>query len=209
MGRKIKVVAVTSRKGGTGKLTVSSHMSVFAGAGAVLIDTDAQDTEGSSATWMQAREADAPRFYSYDDYKRDGIERLITQAEEGGATHVIIDTAPAADAAIAMIIAQADVVVVVTEPSFLPLSALPRSLELAGAAGKPVVVALNKVKENRRETAETRDALNKEGIEFRELADLADFGRALAEGKAVHEFAPKGKSAQQVAALWQAIERRF
>jgi len=206
---KIKVVAVTSRKGGTGKSTVSSHLSVFAGAGAVLIDTDSQDTEGSSATWMQAREATTPRFFSYNDYKSQTIERLIQKAATDGATHVVIDTAPAADAAIASILKLADVVVVVTEPSFLPLKALPRSLELAAAAGKPTIVALNKVKENRKETAETRAALTDAGIEFRELADLADFGRALAEGKAVHEFAPKGKSAQQVAALWQAIEGRF
>lgn len=209
MERKIKVIAVTSRKGGTGKSTISSHLSVFAGPGAVLIDTDSQDTEGSSATWMQARDAAAPRFFSYDDYKRQGIVGLLDRAKAEGATHVIVDTAPAADAAIASIVQAADVVVVVTEPSFLPLKALPRSLQLAAAAGKPAIVALNKVKENRRETTETREALREAGIEFRELADLADFGRALAEGKAVHEFAPKGKSAQQVAALWQAIEGRF
>ncbi len=205
----MKVLVVTSRKGGTGKSTVSSHLSVFAGPGAVLVDTDSQDTEGSSASWMQARSAAEPRFFSYDDYKRQGIERLLDRAQSDGATHVIVDTAPAADAAIASIVQTADVVVVVTEPSFLPLKALPRSLQLAAAAGKPTIVALNKVKENRRETTETREALKEAGIDFRELADLADFGRALAEGKAVHEFAPKGKSAQQVAALWEAIEEKF
>lgn len=205
----IKVIAVTSRKGGTGKSTVSSHLSVCAGPGAVLVDTDSQDVEGSSATWMQARVAERPRFFSYDDYKRHGIERLIQNAETDGATYLIVDTAPVADAAIASIVQLADVVVVVTEPSFLPLKALPRSLELAAAAGKPVILALNKVKEGRKETIETRQALTDAGIAFRELSDLADFGRALAAGRAVHEFAPKSKSAQQVSALWSAIEEMF
>lgn len=205
----IRVIAITSRKGGTGKSTISSHLSVCAGLGAVLIDTDDQDTEGSSATWMQARSAAAPRFFSYDDYKSQGLERLIQRAEAEGGSHVIVDTAPAADAAIAAIVQRADMVIVVTEASFLPLKALPRSLELAAAAGKPCLVVLNKVKENRRETLETRQALAEAGIAFCELADLADFGRALAAGQAVHEFAPRSKSSQQVAELWQTIERMF
>lgn len=205
----IRVIAITSRKGGTGKSTISSHLSVCAGPGAVLIDTDSQDAEGSSATWMAARSIETPRFFSYDDYKSQGLERLIQRAEAEGASYVIVDTAPSADAAIAAIVQRADVVVVVTEASFLPLRALPRSLELAAAACKPCLVVLNKVKENRRETLETRQALAEAGIAFCELADLADFGRALAAGQAVHEFAPRSKSSQQVAELWQSIERMF
>lgn len=205
----IKVVAVTSRKGGTGKSTVSSHLSVCAGPGSVLIDTDSQDTEGSSATWMQSRSAPTPRFYSYGEYRQNGLQRLIQRAEAEGSSHVIVDTAPAADASIAAIVQLADLVVVVTEASFLPLRALPRSLELAAAASKPVLVVLNKVKEARKETSETRQALTEAGIAFCELADLADFGRALAAGQAVHEFAPRGKSAQQIAALWASIEGMF
>lgn len=211
--RKIKVIAVTSRKGGTGKSTVSSHLSVFAGPGAVLIDTDPQDAEGSSATWVKARHEaglnGSPRFYSYSDYTSQGIERLLARAEAEGASHVIVDTAPAADAAITRILQQADVVAVVTEASFLPLHALPRSLEMARAAGKPAIVVLNKVKKGLKETAEVRAELQEAGIEFCELGDLSDYRRALAQGKAVHEFAPKGDSAQQVATLWAAIKARI
>lgn len=204
--KRPRVIVVTSRKGGTGKSTLSSHISVFAGPGAVFIDTDSQDTEGSSATWMQARQAETPRFHSYDDYKQMGIENLIAKATADGATHVIIDTAPVADAAVASIMKLADVIVIVTEPSFLPLKALPRSLAIAQATGHPTIIALNKVKESRLEATQTREAFEESGLTFVELSDLADFGRALAEGKAVHEFAPKSKSAQQIATLWQKIE---
>lgn len=207
--KKPRVITVASRKGGTGKSTVSSHLCVCAG-NAVLIDTDQQDTEGSSATWIKARReaglTDAPRFYSYGEYADEGIDRLIERATSDGASHVIIDTAPAADAAITRILQIADVVVIVTEASFLPLHALPRSLEMAHAAGKPALVVVNKVKPNRRETNEVREQLKEAAIQFCELGDLTDYGRALAEGKAVHEFAPKSKSAQQIAALWQSIE---
>lgn len=202
-----KLIVVTSRKGGVGKSTLSCHLSVCAGPGAVLIDTDAQAAEGSSATWMLARAASTPRFYSYDDYKQSGIERLMAQAQIDGATHVIVDTAPRADAEIAGLMHRASVNIVVTEPSFLALSALPRSLSIAQAAGKPIVIAINKVKAQRLEAAQAREALTEIGVPIFEFSDLADYARALASGKAVHEFSPKGKAAEQIHALWSQIEK--
>lgn len=202
-----KLIVVTSRKGGVGKSTISCHLSVCAGPDAVLIDTDVQADEGSSSTWMKARSAQAPRFYSFADYRQHGIDRLLTQAEIDGASHVIVDTAPRADAEIAGLVSRASINIVVTEPSFLALSALPRSLAIAQAAGKPIVIAINKVKSQRLESTQAREALAEIGIPVFEFSDLADFARALANGQAVHEFSPKGKAAEQIRALWAQIEK--
>ena len=204
-----KLIVVTSRKGGVGKSTISCHLSVCAGPGAVLIDTDAQADEGSCATWMHARSAQTPRFYSFADYKQNGIERLMAQAQIDGATYVIVDTAPRADAEIAGLMQRASVNIVVTEPSFLALSALPRSLSIAQAAGKPIVIAINKVKAQRLEAVQAREALAEIGVPVFEFSDLTDYARALASGKAVHEFSPKGKAAEQIRALWSQIEKEI
>lgn len=202
-----KLIVVTSRKGGVGKSTISCHLSVCAGPDAVLIDTDSQADEGSSSTWMKARSAQTPRFYSFADYRQHGIDRLLTQAEIDGASHVIVDTTPRADAEITGLVSRASVNIVVTEPSFLALSALPRSLAIAQAAGKPIVIAINKVKSQRLESTQAREALAEIGIPVFEFSDLADFARALANGQAVHEFSPKGKAAEQIRALWAQIEK--
>jgi len=57
----MKIVVITSQKGGSGKTTLTSHLAVTAEQGgdgpAVVIDTDPQQT---LATWWNIREADRP-----------------------------------------------------------------------------------------------------------------------------------------------------
>jgi len=204
---KPKIIVVTSRKGGVGKSTVACHLSVSAGPGAVLVDADEQAEEGSSSAWMKCRASDVPRFYSHGEYVRIGLEKLLAKAEAEGAKHIIIDTPPQATAQISQLMRLADVNVLVTEPSFLALSALPRSLAIAKAADKPVMIVINKVKAQRLEAQETREALAGLGVPIAEFADLTDFGRALASGQAVKEFNQKGKASQQVDALWSKVQK--
>src|SRR5260221_3257511 len=62
-GFNMRVVAMASQKGGSGKTTLSGHLAVQAqraGAGpVVLIDIDPQ---GSLADWWNEREAELPAF---------------------------------------------------------------------------------------------------------------------------------------------------
>lgn len=204
--KNLRVIVVTARKGGVGKSTIACHLSVCAGPKTVLIDTDEQADEGSSATWMQSRESDQPRFYSHSDYVRFGIEKLLARAESEGAEYVIVDTPPKASAQISELMRIACVNILVTEPSFLALSALPRSMEIARAAGRPTLIVINKIKESRLEAEQTRQALGALGVPVAECGDLTDFGRALASGQAVREFAPKGKASAQIEALWAKVQ---
>src|SRR5580704_1090496 len=72
VGRQhMKVIAVASQKGGSGKTTLAGHLAVQAermGAGPVaLVDTDPQ---GSLAEWWNVRQADTPAFVA------TGVSRL-------------------------------------------------------------------------------------------------------------------------------------
>ena len=89
----MRVIAVASQKGGTGKTTLSGHLAVQAeraGNGPVaLLDTDPQ---GSLSHWWNARAAEAPVFVEtsiaslYED-----LDRLRAD----GLGLAIIDTPPA------------------------------------------------------------------------------------------------------------------
>lgn len=204
------LIVINSRKGGVGKSTVASHISVCAGEKCVLIDADPQANEGSCAAWHAQREPGcAPRFIEFSDYRRVGIDKLMSAAFDAGARYVVIDTAPKADSETHDLLARADLNIIVTEASFFALSALPRSVAMAQAAGKPFLVVINKIKANRLESAQALEQIEQAGLDVAVLGDLADYARALASGFAVSEFSPKGKAAQQIDALWQKVLSRI
>src|SRR6185312_16747486 len=89
----MKVVAVASQKGGSGKTTLAGHIAVQAeraGAGPVaLIDTDPQ---GSLAQWWNAREAPTPHFAQVGVLE---LDEALDHLEKAGMKLVVIDTPPA------------------------------------------------------------------------------------------------------------------
>ncbi|MEK9661370.1 MAG: ParA family protein, partial [Alphaproteobacteria bacterium] len=101
------VVAIASRKGGSGKTTLAGHLAVQAeradGRRVALIDTDPQ---GSLADWWNARSADTPRFV------QTAAERLASDIARLRTTDidlVIIDTPPAMTEAVASTLRPADI----------------------------------------------------------------------------------------------------
>ena len=89
----MRVLALASQKGGSGKTTLSGHMAVQAqraGAGpVVLIDIDPQ---GSLADWWNEREAEYPAF------AQTTVARLAADLQvlrQQGFKLAVIDTPPA------------------------------------------------------------------------------------------------------------------
>src|SRR3546814_15556686 len=88
----MRVLALASQKGGSGKTTLSGHLAVqaqLAGAGpVVLIDIDPQ---GSLADWWNEREADMPAFAQttvarlqadLDSLRQQGFKLAVIRSEE-------------------------------------------------------------------------------------------------------------------------------
>ncbi|MDG1707246.1 MAG: ParA family protein [Emcibacteraceae bacterium] len=120
----MRVLAVTSQKGGSGKTTLSGHLAVqaeLAGAGpVVLVDTDPQ---GSLTAWWNEREEETPAF------AQTNVSRLLSDLDQlraQGFKLAIIDTPPAITLAIQSVIAVSDLIVIPTRPS-------PHDLRAAGA----------------------------------------------------------------------------
>jgi len=137
----MRVMVVTSQKGGTGKTTLSGHIAVEAernGFGPVaLMDADPQ---GSLASWWNARVAETPHF------ARTEVSRLHTDIQRlrsSGVRLVIIDTPPAVTSTIRNVVAFADLVVIPTRPSPHDLRAVAATLDIVEYKGKPFVFVVN------------------------------------------------------------------
>src|SRR5438477_10423940 len=133
----MRVLAMASQKGGSGKTTLSGHLAVqaqLAGAGPVcLIDIDPQ---GSLADWWNEREADMPAFAQTTGARLASDLEVLRQQ---GFRLAVIDTPPAITMAIQSVIAVAELIVIPTRPSPTALRAAGATVDLCDRAGRPLL----------------------------------------------------------------------
>jgi len=197
----MRVIAVVSRKGGAGKTTLSAHLAVAAescGHGPVaLIDTDPQR---GLAGWWNARQAVTPLWVD----PVDGLPAAIQAGHERGLKLLVIDTPPSLADATTRVMAMADLVVVPVRPSPHDLRAVEGTLDLARAAGKPVVFTINQATEHARITTETAMALNQHGtVAPVTVMHRLDFVTSMTDGRTVVDLDPGSRSAGEITALWR------
>jgi chromosome partitioning protein len=183
----LRVLALASQKGGSGKTTLSGHLAVQAqraGAGpVVLIDIDPQ---GSLADWWNEREAELPAF------AQTTVARLASDLQvlrQQGFKLAVIDTPPAITMAIQSVISVAELIVVPTRPSPHDLRAVGATVDLCDRAGKPLIFVVNAAPIT--------------------LHHRTDFAASMIDGRTVMEVDPEGRSSQEVIALWNYIADRL
>ena len=157
----LRVLALASQKGGSGKTTLSGHLAVQAqraGAGpVVLIDIDPQ---GSLADWWNEREAEFPSF------AQTTVARLaadLAVLRQQGFRLAVIDTPPAITMAIQSVISVAELIVVPTRPSPHDLRAVGATVDLCERAGKPLIFVVNAATPKAKITSEAAVALSQHG----------------------------------------------
>lgn len=197
----MRVLALASQKGGSGKTTLSGHLAVqaqMAGHGpVVLIDIDPQ---GSLSDWWNEREAEYPAFAQTTVARLAGDLELLRQQ---GFKLAMIDTPPAITLAIQSVIAVAELIVVPTRPSPHDLRAVGATVDLCERAGKPLIFVVNAATPKARITSDVVVALSQHGtVAPVTIHQRTDFAASMIDGRTVMEVDPKGKSAAEVAALW-------
>ena len=202
------VIAVVSQKGGSGKTTLSGHLSVQAersGHGPVaVIDTDPQ---GSLAAWWNERENPAPVFVQTTLHE---LREHLDNMRQAGVRTVVIDTPPAITGAIHEVIRIADYVVVPTKPSPHDLRAVGATVKLVESCAKPMVFVLNDASPRAKITFEAAIALSQHGtvapvtVHHRTL-----FASAMIDGRTAMELEPNGQSATEILGLWEYINARL
>jgi chromosome partitioning protein len=204
----MRVLALASQKGGSGKTTLSGHLAVEAqraGAGpVVLIDIDPQ---GSLADWWNEREADMPAF------AQTTVARLVTDLDmlrAKGFKLAVIDTPPAITMAIQSVIAVAELLLIPTRPSPHDLRAAGATVDLCERAGKPLIFVINAATPRAKITHEAAVALSQHGtVAPVTLHHRTDFAASMIDGRTVMEVDPGSKSAAEVQGLWTYVNDRL
>ncbi len=204
----MRILAVASQKGGSGKTTLAGHLAVEAsrtGMGpVVLIDID---PHGTLAEWWEARTGDDPAF------AQTSLVRLAADLEilrRQGFRLAIIDTPPASTIAIQAAVQHADLALVPVRPSPHDLRATGAMIDLCERAGKPLAFVMNGVCHGSELVARVAGALVFHGVVVPTYIDQEPvFADAMAHGEVVDEVAPGAPSAQQVRAVWSDISQRL
>lgn len=199
----IKVIVLSSSKGGVGKSTLSTHLAVEAErsqAGRVaMADTDPQ---GSLEDWYKARVAESPVLIN----TQAGLAKAIKGCRDAGYDYLIIDTPPFATADIAKVIAVADLCVIPVRPSPNDLRAVGRTVDLVKKARRPFLFVLNQVTAAAKITLQASGALSKHGpVAETAVGARVGFAVSMTDGRTASELEPASKSAAEIRDLWREI----
>jgi chromosome partitioning protein len=198
------VIAVAAQKGGVGKTTIAAHLAVQAGLSghgpAVLVDTDPQ---GSLGEWWRARNDDAPALATV---KLEHLATNLAELRSYGTALAIIDTPPALTASIEQVLAVADLILIPARPSPHDLRAVGATVEMVRRAGKPFLFVVNGAAPRASITAQAVAALSEHGrVVPVILYQRTDFAASMIDGRTVIETAASGRSAHEIAELWQYV----
>jgi chromosome partitioning protein len=204
----MRVLAMASQKGGSGKTTLSGHLAVqaqLAGAGpVVLIDIDPQ---GSLSDWWNERETEFPAF------AQTTVARLAADLEvlrQQGFKMAVIDTPPAITMAIQSVIQVAELIVIPTRPSPHDLRAVGATVDLCERAGKPLIFVVNGATPKAKITSEAAVALSQHGtVAPITLHHRTDYAASMIDGRTVMEVDPNGRSADEIRQVWTYMNDRL
>lgn len=206
----MNVIAFASRKGGSGKSTLTAHVAAFAqqlGRRCLVIDADPQ---GSLGLWHAKRATAQLRLQT----AAQGIERLLAFARIEGYEWVFIDTAPTMWVVVQEAIRAATLVVIPARPGFFDLAAVRETVAIARERKRPYAVVINAapVKRDDKESptvAQSRSELDKLAIPVwsGQISQRAAYVASLAAGSSAVEANPDSSAGMEIARLWSAIER--
>jgi chromosome partitioning protein len=205
-------IVLATQKGGSGKSTLAIGLALAAiqsGHSVRLMETDSQ---GTLSNWQSRRPYAEPMVVPV--YAAGDIEQCLQSLARDGVTLTIVDTAGGVSAATTAAIRYSDFCLIPARPNVADIEATAATLGTVRAWKKPFAFVLNQtpIRGQRIGNAVTSlgDALDLSEVLAQPFIVMRnDHQDALSAGLAVSEFAPAGKSADEIRSLWQWLETRL
>jgi chromosome partitioning protein len=203
----VHTIVLATQKGGSGKTTLVIGLALAAlqaGQNVRLIDTDNQRT---LSKWQVRRGIAEPVVEFVGGASL--IERRLHSFDRGGVGLTIIDTASGMTEATIAAIRACDLCLIPARPTVADIEATAATVRIVRACDKPFAFVLNQTPVRGQRIGDAAGAL---GGSISELTEVlaqpfvtmrTDHQDALAAGLAVGEYAPSGKSADEIRSLWQ------
>ncbi len=206
----MNIIVFASRKGGSGKSTLSAHLAAQAhkpNRRVLLVDADPQ---GSLTLWHKLRGTGEPPIKT----ATRSVSDIIAAAKRDGYEWVIIDTPPNTSAVVEDAIRNATLVVIPARPGVFDVDAVQDTISTCRSARKPYAVVINGAPARRddvesRLVTTAREALAKlkAPVWGGQITNRADLIVALGHGEGAKEYSAEGRAAEEVSRLWAAIEK--
>ena len=208
-------VAFITQKGGAGKTTLAASVAAAAadaGESVIVFDVDLQ---ASLVRWGERRkDAQAPSRVTVEPFEVERlphIRAVVKGIADAGFTLAIFDTA-GGDVRTAGVVAEvADLCLLPARPTCLDIEVTAATFRSLFLAKRSAAFVLNQCPPTDRSTRADQAAsgLERLGLLAPMVASRIDFQDAMAAGLGVTEHASKGRSAQEVEALWSWIRDRL
>lgn len=207
-------IVLATQKGGSGKSTLAIGLALSAmqdGLTVRLIETDPQ---GTISNWRRRR-ADAEPLVEPVNNTGEIAQRLQAY-DRSGVMLTIIDTAGSVNAMTTAAIRAADLCLIPARPSPADIEATAPTLRTIRSCDKPFAFVLNQTPFRGHRIGHAAAALGEEAaldisgvLALPYIVMRNDHQDALGCGLAVTEYAPAGKSAEEVRELWRWVERKL
>jgi len=207
----MKTIAIIAQKGGSGKSTIAVHLAAYANSQNIRSAVIDLDPQGSAYDWNQGRTENDPQSPKLDftRSKESELAKVKKLAEENGVMLLIIDTAPHSNKDAAQAAKLADFVLMPCRPSRFDLKALISTAEIAKLSNTAAAVVINHAPPVGSKAEKAKTVIQGQGINVLPpvLHRRTAFDDALTGCRAVHEYDPEGKAAQEIAALFDCLRQ--
>ena len=204
----MNTLAVLSRKGGTGKTTLTVNLAIAAeraGHKVAIVDLDSQ---ASASEWGDWRAAETPEVISVHSAR---LPQELHKLKQQGVTFALLDTPPKIEDIALDAAKVADMAIIPCKLGAFDLKAIEKTILVGNIAKCPMRLVFNAVRARSSMLHPAKRAVQVYEVNVAPcvIGDRVVFSHSVMEGLGVMEYEPKGKASIEIQALFRYISREL